>query len=476
MRKILLLLLIPLFFGPSVSYAVDRTVVFYVSPTGSDMNPGTAGAPFRTLGKAIEGVRDSRGKNDGKRYIFLRGGVHEITAPVDLGPREGGAEDFTLTIKPSAGERATLSGGRKLTGWQLESKGLAVIDLNAMHEAQCAEITARNTQKKAPWDAEQNRLNLIYTARKQPYTLKPFPEEPLPEKIEWNFRDIYISNDRAVRARTPNEGFFQIEATEIPDQFRLVEGELPELANPETLEIVLAAENSYKRIPVISYEPETRLLRLLPETVAASPGTNFPAYFENAREFLDAEGEWFLDHAAQKLYYRLRGREIPKELVAFAPIHPYLLSLKGTWDDGDQTPVQNIRFEGVKFAHTLAELPVTGEEKPSPVLTAVRLKDVENCVFSECTFEALGGNALVIESGCMDIVLEKTKIRATGGMPLFFTDDIGKPEEDVLELITVEFENTREPMMENFRLPPPPEPEEPAVEEGGEGEPENAEE
>lgn len=349
LRCLILLLIL----GAIPAYAVDRTVVFYVSPDGNDAWNGSAESPFRTIKRAQESIRKARGTNNGKRFIFLRGGVHELPEPIVLGESDGGDLDFPLTIKPSAGAKVTLSGGRKLTGWTLQSPKLAVLDLEAMHIAQAAAVEAKNAAAKPPWDAEENRRLLIAQARKENYKVKPYPPFPVPEKVDWDFRDLYVNEERMPRARTPNEGFWTLQKPESGPQtvFKIVEGTvLPMIANPENVELVFIENNAPVRVPLVSIDPESGTIVL--ETVVKFESETPEFYLENAPEFVDEPGEWCLDRTNQKVYYRLQRRELPEKLVVYAPILSQLITLTGDMSDEDAGPVKNLHFENIRFAHT----------------------------------------------------------------------------------------------------------------------------
>ena len=74
---------------------------------------------------------------------------------------------------------------------------------------------------------------------------------------------------------------------------------------------------------------------------------SFPTYIENARELLDAPGEWYFDRTAQVVYYIPRAGEDVNSAEIMAPVVEKLLELRGSLD----APVHNIQFEGITFCH-----------------------------------------------------------------------------------------------------------------------------
>jgi uncharacterized protein YjdB len=94
---------------------------FYVAVDGSDSNPGTIDAPFRTLEKARDAVRElksSTGLPPGGVTVYLRGGTYRRSASFQLEQQDSGAEDRPITYKAYPGESVRLSGGLPLEkGW-----------------------------------------------------------------------------------------------------------------------------------------------------------------------------------------------------------------------------------------------------------------------------------------------------------------------------------------------------------------------
>jgi len=76
MKKIFLALLL---------FSSLTRAAIYVSPDGSDLNPGTLEKPLKTIPKAVI-------KAAGGDTIFLRAGIHELTANVTIGDAKSGTE------------------------------------------------------------------------------------------------------------------------------------------------------------------------------------------------------------------------------------------------------------------------------------------------------------------------------------------------------------------------------------------------
>ena len=80
----------------------------FVSPTGSDTNPGTISKPLATIATAVKLASSGSAKS-----VFLRKGTYYLASTVTIGPEASG-----LTIAAYNGEEAVVSGGRHLDGIQ----------------------------------------------------------------------------------------------------------------------------------------------------------------------------------------------------------------------------------------------------------------------------------------------------------------------------------------------------------------------
>jgi len=78
---------------------------FYVSPTGSDSNNGSATTPFKTLAKALSAMEGSS-----THTTYLEGGTYNLTSTLNLGTADSG-----MTIESAPGSKAVLDGGGSLS-------------------------------------------------------------------------------------------------------------------------------------------------------------------------------------------------------------------------------------------------------------------------------------------------------------------------------------------------------------------------
>jgi Protein of unknown function (DUF1565) len=86
----------------SVPGALGQSNSFYVSTAGSDSNPGTQSAPWRTVQHAADAARAGATVN-------VQGGVYEELVSINVA---GNATDGYITFRSSTGETAILDAGR----------------------------------------------------------------------------------------------------------------------------------------------------------------------------------------------------------------------------------------------------------------------------------------------------------------------------------------------------------------------------
>ncbi len=370
---------------------------FFVGLDGNDQGPGTEKAPFRTVTKAQQAVRQWKQKKEvrGDIVVVLRGGVYELSEPLRFGPEDSGDENSRIIFRAAEKESVTLSGGRVITGWE---------------------------------QAEDNLW-------KAPCPLKPF-------------RQLYVAGRRAVRARSGSVG-----DNPDPSRWEFLHdyargGELPgaeflhcegftssalEMANwrrPEDLELVFVNIWSHMRYKVRELRREGDTLVVLMRQPEFLHGrfkegvpVNMPAWMENALELLDEPGEWYWDGGEQLVYYKPRpGEDLTKDAVV-APQLERLVIVEGTAD----RPVRNIRFEGITFAysnwtrpndvgHADVQANFTLDSTSDRLLVrkggyfmlhnecvkspgAVVLRYAQGIEFERCTFTRLGSAGMDIERG-----------------------------------------------------------------------------
>jgi len=184
-------------------------------------------------------------------------------------------------------------------------------------------------------------------------------------------------------------------------------------------------------VAVRFHDPEAKLQFEHPWPSPMTPNTGHPSpfYLTNARELLDAPGEWHYDFRESKLYYMAREGE-GNSGASVSAVYPLLETLVEVIGSADN-PVRNITVKGVTFSHTSWMRP--SEKGHVPLQAGMYLKEAyklrpqidrpnnhkldnqgwlgradaavevrhgENISFEGCVFQHLGGSGLDYVTGC----------------------------------------------------------------------------
>ncbi|WP_168122463.1 right-handed parallel beta-helix repeat-containing protein [Paenibacillus sp. HB172176] len=346
---------------------------YYVSPDGDDDNPGTEALPFATLQKAQLTVRSVNDEMTGDIVVYLRGGSYTLDSAWQLDEADSGTEGYSVIYRAYEDEKPVIEGGRDISGWTL-------------------------------YDA----VNDIYAASAE----------------DLETRQLYVNGNRAVRARMEGgltNGVKNASGYESDDAW------LAGLDKPSDVEAVFKAAWTSPRIRVqsigeLSGKAEITLNPALwPSVMNRSHLEQW--YLENAYEFLDQPGEWYLDDTAETIYYKPRPGENMATATVTASVLENLLGIDGGSLD---TPANHIRFEGIGFAYSTWMQPTDEEgwideqnnykigtlELPQ---AAVQLQYAQHITFERCDFSRLGGTGLNMLEGVQDTLVEGNRFYDISG-------------------------------------------------------------
>jgi hypothetical protein len=95
--------------------ALKNTI--YVSPDGSDRNPGTFDLTLLTLAGARDRIRTTL-NGVGDITVYFRGGHYPVTQTVVFGIDDSGSENQVITYRNYPGETPVFTSGIQVTGWR----------------------------------------------------------------------------------------------------------------------------------------------------------------------------------------------------------------------------------------------------------------------------------------------------------------------------------------------------------------------
>jgi MYXO-CTERM domain-containing protein len=296
--------------------AANAQATYYVSPQGSDCNPGTLVAPFRTLSKAREVVRTVNSAMTGDIIVYLRGGTYSLTSTLSFAAADSGTKGFYVKYLNYPGETPLLTGGQPIGGWTVSD--------SAKNIWQATGVTSR-------------------------------------------FRQLYVNGTKAIRARIPNLGAggtanfnritgadqtvpnVQVASSQVANWNNLTKVEMHLMINWGDATLRLASSSTTGTTAFLKFQSsEANILSQRPFPILASVKQAY--YFENAFEFLDVPGEWYLNETTNTLYYQPRTGEDMATATVVAPMVETLVSVMGT--SADTSPAHHIWFQGLAFAHS----------------------------------------------------------------------------------------------------------------------------
>ena len=274
----------------------------FVSPNGSDQNPGSKSKPFATLERARDALRTLQQENKFPKRgltVWLRGGDYLRTNSLELTKADSGNVNAPIIWRSYKNERARLLGGRVLTGFQ------PVAD---------AAILTRLDEKARGHVVQLNLRALGITDYGEMKT-RGFGRSAMAHC------ELFFANRPMTLARWPNEGeFVKIagypEASGRKDEHGGKQGQLEAGFNyagdrprrwrdPSDLWVhgywAYDWANSYER--VVSLDLEQRLVKTAPPYGCYGFRKDQRYYFLNVLEELDQPGEWFIERKSGTLYF-----------------------------------------------------------------------------------------------------------------------------------------------------------------------------
>ncbi len=369
----------------------------YAAPGGNDewsgaiATPNADGddGPVASLAAAKARARDIlTAEPDRAEPIIVEfaDGVYSLDDTVVFGPGDGGAEEAPVIYRAAEGARPVLSGGKRVSGWDVGDDGAWRVTLEEV------------------------------------------------EADDWDFTQLFVNDQRRFRPRLPRDGYFYVERRLDPspahedqghDRLGYAEGDAPSHFDPGQGEVMAFHIWSASRMRVADWDQDERIFTFTGPTSALTHWAEFQEGFrfllDNVAGALEEPGEWFLDTETGELTYFPMPDETPEAVEVVAPRLEQLVILRGGVDDEEW--VQHLRFEGLTFAHTNWVLPPEGYSFPqaeAPLRAAVLAVGARDVVFDGCAIRHTGGYAFEAGPGCRDVQLLRSELvdLAGGGVKI----------------------------------------------------------
>ncbi|MFH0945682.1 MAG: right-handed parallel beta-helix repeat-containing protein [Planctomycetota bacterium] len=390
---------------------IPGQTLLHVSPQGSDDQAGGSDSPLASLGGARDAIRRMKEKGTLREpvHVLIADGEYSLRDPVRFEPEDSGTAEAPIIYMAAPGAHPVFTGGSRIGGLKLCEDGL--------WKARVPEVAAG----------------------------------------EWSFEQLFVNGRRAVRARSPNEGYYLIKGLkeEILDQGDGARGEDARHfleAQPDDI-APLVSMPSVKDVTLVVYHKWDFTRRYVESVDAASHtiitrgqawkpwnpwrvGVRY--HLENFRQALDSPGEWFLDRDGTLSYLPLPGEEKePPEMVA--PVATRFVEWRGDPDGGRF--VECIELRGLTFRHGQYVMGPAGFEPLQaafPIEAVLQADGVRNIVIKDCEVAHIGTYGIWFRRGCRDCRVESCRLHDLGaGGVRIGEGEIAPKEEQRTSHITV---------------------------------------
>ncbi len=362
-------------------------LTLFVAPGGNDAWSGRVAAanadgvdgPLATLQGAREAIRRAKSQGHaGPITVRIAGGMYHLNEPFVLEPGDSGRADAPIVYEAAEGEQPVISGGRVITGFVVKGD---------VWEAKIPQVAAGS----------------------------------------WYFRQLFINGQRRMRARGPNEGYYRI-AQLLPgphderaqratdrQKFKFTPGDLKPWQRLGDVNLILMHSWETSIHPLAAVDEATHTVTLAAPmrewwTIGWwEPHARY--YVENARELLDAPGEWYLDRATGVLTYKPMPGETIESATVIAPVVTELLVLKGDPDAGRL--IEHVTFRGLRFHHADWALSPQGNSSTQAAVevpAAIMADGVRHVAFEKCEIAHVGGYGLWLRRGCKENLVQQCRL------------------------------------------------------------------
>lgn len=390
--------------------ALAANLQLFVATNGNDSWSGTlpqpndegTDGPLATLAGARDAIRARRAAAEqtvGSVTVTVHGGTYRLDTPLVLEPEDSGTPEAPVVYAAVDGERPVLSGGQVITGFE---------------------------QRGPLWE-----------------TVVPQVKEG-----QWYFHQLFVDGQRRRRARSPNDGYFRI-AEQLPgppdaqgkaiarDRFVFHAGDVAPWDRLRDVNVVLMHSWETSIHPLQSVDPEQRIVQFsapLKEWWCIGYWEKAQRYYvENARELLDAPGEWYLNRDTGVLSYWPMPGESLGETEVVAPHLTELVRLAGNPDE--ERFVEHVRLEGLTLHHSDWVLDPKGNSSTQAAVevpAAVTADGALNCGVIGCEVAHVGTYGIWFRRGCKDCSIQRNRLYDLGAGGVRVGED-RMAEQDVAE-------------------------------------------
>ena len=289
----------------SAQAAPPTTRTYYAAPDGRDTGQCKEFDPC-SLDLAQRLARKTAGKGKQDVVVDVTGGTYRLTSPLRFGAEDGGQDGHEVSWTAAPGAHPVLTGATSVTGWTASDARPGIYEASVPVGVDPRQLYVNGTL--AP-QASMQLANSDVTVTATGLTIK-------------NPALAYLAD--------------------LPDQGRIEFQSLGDFTNRYSPVQSISGNTITMAQP--AWDDNTWGWDTVQNSFLAGPTW----YLQNSLSFLDQVGEWYVDPAAGKVYYKPGTGVDPNGLDVELPRLQTLVSIGGTYD----APVSHLSFSGLEFTGT----------------------------------------------------------------------------------------------------------------------------
>jgi len=289
----------------------SSTLSYWVATNGNDSASGDYNHPLLTIQQAQNRVRSNPLRGVYTITVNIRGGTYRLNNTLTFNQSDSGTSSGSVIYRAAPGETPVISGGQQITGWTLQNAGLNI------------------------WQA-QTTVNT--------FTMP---------------RQLYVNGARRTRARTQTYPNYYT-PTAAGYTYNYTGGSDPQYpptwAQPTDVEFVTATQWKMMRCSVAQVNSNTNVVMQTPcwtnaNTYPSPWNFYLISWLENAYEFLNTPGYWYLGPTSSpttKIVYYI---PLPGENITTADVELPILQTLVQGTGNSTTPISYLTFQGLNFQY-----------------------------------------------------------------------------------------------------------------------------
>ena len=396
----------------------DSEISFYISPSGSDANPGTLEAPFKSIENAKLSIRKLSPEQRKKNItVYLRGGIYKLDKTIVFGLEDSGIEGTKIKYSSYENEVPIISSGVNVGPWKKLEKNIDRLPEIAKGNVYVADIP--------------DGLGRFYTM------YDGYKRIPVARKDGFDFKNIKYERAKSMNVLN-NEDRYLLRKLEFEG------GVLKNWKNLEDIEVGFAPvpwTMNLLQLESVNEKKGIAWTTLEANAPPAAKKSHTKPWVENVIDYLDSPGHWVVNTSENKIYYWPEQGQPSANLVIPKLKEYFRVEGKIDYNGPTDIPAKNLIFKGLTFMHGERDTWWKGHkgwgiqhdwDKFDRGNAMLRFRGAEDCEVSKCRFTNSGGSAIRLDLHSQNININNNMIDFVGHMGILLcgygpgTKDVNK--------------------------------------------------